>query len=125
MRVSKRAGGFSSTVFHKPPPLLLLSASLRLRLRREVCRFLTDKMCRCLKDTNLTDHPFQKRDVSGTKVPFKSAGWRLCLRQKGNEEREDGGGGREISREEGGGGSGARRRVWAQCIQIKGPEAGT
>lgn len=54
-------------------------------------------MCQCLKDTNLTDCPFQKRDVSRTKVPFKSAGRRLCLRQRGSEEREDGGGRKESS----------------------------
>lgn len=60
-------------------------------------------MCPCLKDTNLTDRSFQKRDVSGTKVLFKSAGWRLCLRQKGKEEREDEGGGRGNSSEWGGG----------------------
>lgn len=58
-------------------------------------------MCQRLKDTNLIDRPFQKRDVSGTKVPFKSAGWRLCLRQKGNEEREGGGGRREAQELEG------------------------
>lgn len=94
---------FFSTVFYKPSTLLLLSASLRLCLEREVCRFLTDKMCPCLKDTDLIDLSFQKRDVSGTKVLFKSAGWRLCLRQKGKEEREDGGGGRGNSSEWGGG----------------------
>lgn len=91
----KRYCCFSSSVSHKPSPLLFLSSSLRLCLGREAHRFLTDKMCPHLKDTNLTDRPFQQRDVSRTKVPFKRAGWRLYLTQKGNEEREDGGGGRE------------------------------
>ena len=79
-------------------------------------------MCQRLKDTNLTNRSFQKRDVSGTKVPFKSAGWHLCLRQKGNEGREDGGGGRGNSRQEGG------VKIWrwkgypALRIQVEDPE---
>lgn len=78
-------------------------------LRREVHRFLTDKTCLPLKDTNLTDHPFQKRDVSGTKVPFKSADG-VCVSdrkeaKRGSTEEGEGaqqGGGSREDRELGG-----------------------